>query len=456
MFKQKIMVVTVAYRLNILGFFTSLDGESPGNYGLMDQSAALLWIKTNIKAFHGDPDNVTLMGHGSGATSVCTHLTSKDWSTEFFHKAIIMSGTSLGSTSIRPASYYTKAVERTAHAFSCFRRPTAQLMECLRRIDVKLLVENAPDQLWGPIIDEGLSNITAAFIPDDPEILIERGLLKKTPILIGFTNQEEAYDLMAEDMVENGISLEFYESMISDIVASDFSKYENNETMCAGNNQIALEAVNFLYRPYPPTEDKILLRNFYLNFLNDRKYLAPTIGLAAHMSMQADTFVYRFDLKPRTMLDIPEDVGVPHGFEQIFLWGLPYWGTQNDIAWDNADKRVSDIIMTMWANFAKYTNPTHLGVYIKWDNFTHENPSILIIDRSFNMSDFHSLNHHAIKFWNEYYPSVLNFAAACCNMTEAAGIRSVVVTNYYTFALCLLMGQLAVYLYHMTLTESIG
>lgn len=444
------MVVTIAYRLNILGFFTTLDGESQGNFGLMDQSAALLWIKNNIKAFGGDEENVSLMGHGSGAASVCIHLTSKDWSDTLFHKAIIMSGTSLGT--IRPASYYAKAVDRTAHAFSCFRRPTSQLMDCLRRVGAKFLVENAPDQHWGPIIDEGLSNTTAPFIADDPEILIEHGQLRKTPILVGFTNMEEAYDLIAEDMVDNGISVELYDSMINEFVSNDFSRFDNNDSMCAGNNQVALEAVNFLYKPYPPTDDKLLLRNLYLNFLNDRKYLAPTIGLAAHMSRQAETFVYRFDLKPRTMIDIPEDIGVPHGFEQIFLWGLPYWGTQNDITWDNADKRVSDIIMTMWANFAKYTNPTQLGVYIKWDNFTHENPSILIIDRSFNMSDFRSLNHHAIKFWNEYYPSVLNFAAGCCNMTESAGVKAAIVSHYYTFTFCLVMGQLFVFLFHTTMT----
>lgn len=347
----------MAYRLNILGFFTTLDRESQGNFGLMDQSAAFYWIQKNIKMFGGDPMNMSLMGHGSGATSVCIHLTSKSWS-DYFQKAIIMSGTSLQTTSIRPASFYAKAVDRTAHAFSCFRRPTIQLMDCLRRVGAKFLVENAPDQNWGPIVDEGISNVTMPVISALPDTLIENGYLRKVPILIGFTNMEEAYDLIAEDMVDNGISAELYESMINEIVSSDFSLYENNETMCAGNTQAALEAVNFLYQPYPPTDDKILLRNFYLNFINDRKYLAPTIGLAAHMSKQAETFVYRFDLKPRTLLDIPEDIGVPHGFEQIFLWGLPYWGTQTDMVWDNADKRVSDIIMTMWANFAKYTNPS--------------------------------------------------------------------------------------------------
>lgn len=72
-----------------------------------------------------------------------------------------MSGTSLlydneYHTSIRPAMYYSRAVDKVSHAFSCFRRPTSQLMECLRRIDAKLLVENTQEFNFGPIVDEGL------------------------------------------------------------------------------------------------------------------------------------------------------------------------------------------------------------------------------------------------------------------------------------------------------------
>lgn len=98
--------------------------------------------------------------------------------------------------------------------------------------------------------------------------------------------------------------------------------------------------------------------------------------------------------------------------------------------------------MTMWANFAKYTNPTQVGVYIKWDTFTHDNPSILIIDRSFNMSDFKSLNYRAIQFWNDYYPNVLSFSAACCNMTDSASTLSINIVQSYSIYLTI--GQLIV------------
>lgn len=453
-FKQKVIVVTIAYRLNILGFFTSLDGESQGNFGLMDQSAALAWLKKNIMHFGGNEKTITLMGHGSGAISTSLHLTSGEWSTGYFDKAIIMSGNSLMDDAVRPAAFYTAAIQKTADSFTCFRKPTSKLLDCLRRVPAKSLVETGSDVNWGPIIDEGLSNVTIAFIKDAPPILIEKGHLRKVPIMIGFTDMEEAFDLPSADMMDSGINAEMYDSMINEVVTGDISKNDNNDTesMCSGNNQIVMEAVHFLYKPYPPTDDPIMLRKFYLDFVNDRRYMAPTILLAAHMSKQSNTFVYRFDIKPRTMLEaLPEWTGMPHGFEQIFIWGLPYWGTQMETQWDTSDKRLADIIMTLWANFAKYTNPTQVGVYITWEPFTHENPSLLIIDKSFNMSDLNSLNYRAIQFWNDYYPNVLQFALSCCNMTDLSGSESLIPTKTIHLSVFVFLIQFLL-LYNLPLT----
>lgn len=68
-----------------------MDGEAPGNYGLLDQQAAMQWVKNNIKLFGGNPDNICLMGYGAGATSIGLHMTNPK-SAELFNKAIAMSG----------------------------------------------------------------------------------------------------------------------------------------------------------------------------------------------------------------------------------------------------------------------------------------------------------------------------------------------------------------------------
>lgn len=421
-FKQKVIVITVSFRLNIFGFLTTNDGESPGNFGLMDQSAALLWIKNNIKLFGGNETLITLAGHGAGAVSTNLHLTSGEWSEGLFNKAIIMSGSAMLDSTVRMPETYTKSLDRTANAFGCFRRPIPKLLDCLRRVDANILIESAPEEDWRPVVDAGLSNTTTPFIPDFPRILAERGILRKVPVMVGFTDMEEALELSTGDMMEMGISSEMYDTLLGDAILNDLSQLESNDTMCSGNSQIILEAVNFLYKPYPPTTDTMVLRKKFMEFANERKYVAPTVQLAALTSKHSETYVYRFDIRPRTTAiaeQIPEWMGVPHKFDLVFFWGLPYWFMLADqVPWDSADKRVADIIMTIWVNFAKYTNPSQVGVYIKWDQFKPDNHGILIIDRTFNMSDSNTLNYRGVQFWNDYYPNVINFAAQCCNSTN--------------------------------------
>ena len=95
--KEGVVLVTINYRVNYFGFFAhpDLSAESPegvsGNYGMLDQIAALEWVQENIKAFGGDPDNVTIFGQSAGGGSVVSHL-STERTDGLFHKAIIQSG----------------------------------------------------------------------------------------------------------------------------------------------------------------------------------------------------------------------------------------------------------------------------------------------------------------------------------------------------------------------------
>ena len=94
---QNVVVVGLHYRLGQLGFLahSALSAEDPngasGNYGLLDQRAALEWVRDNIEAFGGDPNNVTIFGESAGAFSICSHLASP-LSTGLFHRAILQSG----------------------------------------------------------------------------------------------------------------------------------------------------------------------------------------------------------------------------------------------------------------------------------------------------------------------------------------------------------------------------
>lgn len=445
-FKQKVIVVTVAYRLNIFGFLTTMDGESPGNFGLMDQSAALLWINKNIKLFNGNDSSITLMGHGAGAVSTALHLTSGDWSDGMFTRAVLMSPVGFMDTAIKDAAAYAPSLDRTATAFGCDRRPTSMLMVCMRRLNPQILIDTGPEQDWGPVVDNGLSNTTLSYVPDFPRNMIEKGLIRKVPVMIGYTDTEDGLDISGDP--KTGITHEVYENIIGDEILADLAQMETNDTGCDGNTQMALEAVHFLYKPFPPITDPMLLKRRLVDFSTERYFVAPIMTFANLVSKYVEVYVYRFDMKPRTsgaVKGIPSWMGVPHKFDLIYIWGLPYWVRLPDNqVWESTDKRIADIIMTMWANFAKYANPTETGIYIKWDNFTQENPGVLIIDRNFNMSDLHTLNYRGVQFWTDYYPKVLHFAATCCNGTflEGGQVENRVSTASLVIVICATLFQL--------------
>lgn len=438
-FKQKVIVVTVAFRLGIFGFFTSIDGEASGNFGLMDQSAALFWINRNIKLFNGNPESVTLMGHGSGAVSASLHLTAGDWSAGNFQRVILMSGPLLSSTVVRDPKTYKTSLDQVAEAFGCFRRPTAEMLACLRRPEASIVMDNNPILDWSPVIDEGLSNTTTPFIPDDPRNLLASGQLSKVPVMIGFTDMEDVLDVSTGEVLEDGLSAEMYDTMLREYILNELEQLEaNNETECIDgggfNNQPILEAFQFVYKPFPPVTEPSMLRRRFIEFSTERSFVSPAFALATALSKNSDVFMYRFDIKPKTAAVVemlPSWAGVPHRFDMIFSWGMPYWVTlENQTQWSSEDKRVSDIIMTLWANFAKYSNPTEMGVYINWANFTPTNQGVLIIDRAFNMSDSTSFNYHGVQFWNDYYPKVIEFAKQCCNVTSAAAtLKSSILSN---------------------------
>ena len=153
-----------------MGFFPALDGSSRGNFGLMDQVAALHWIQENIHEFGGDPSNVSIFGHGTGAACV-NLLTLSPMAKGLFHRAIMSSGSALSPWGMAtdPIGYSRRLAARLGCPDDLDRNSI--MVDCLRGKTTAELISaefDSPKHLvnLGPTV-EGI------VIPNDPASLME-------------------------------------------------------------------------------------------------------------------------------------------------------------------------------------------------------------------------------------------------------------------------------------------
>jgi para-nitrobenzyl esterase len=184
--QRGVVVVTVAYRLGPLGFLAHRDltAESPhkssGNYGLLDQIAALKWIQKNIATFGGDPQRVTIAGQSSGAMSV-SMLMASPRAKGLFHRAIGQSGGVFEPVQIAP-SYLLANAERDGKEYAT-SVGAASIAE-LRKLPAAKLLGGSAGGVSHPVVEPYV-------LPISPYDAFVSGAYNDVPILVGF-NAEEA------------------------------------------------------------------------------------------------------------------------------------------------------------------------------------------------------------------------------------------------------------------------
>ncbi|XP_075806503.1 neuroligin-1 isoform X1 [Microtus pennsylvanicus] len=350
-----VIVITVNYRLGVLGFLSTGDQAAKGNYGLLDLIQALRWTSENIGFFGGDPLRITVFGSGAGGSCVnlltLSHYSEGNrWSNStkgLFQRAIAQSGTALSSwaVSFQPAKY----ARMLATKVGCNVSDTVELVECLQKKPYKELVDQDVQPAryhiaFGPVIDGDV-------IPDDPQILMEQGEFLNYDIMLG-VNQGEGLKFV-ENIVDSddGISASDFDFAVSNFVDNLYGYPEGKDVL--------RETIKFMYTDWADRHNPETRRKTLLALFTDHQWVAPAVATAdLHSNFGSPTYFYAFYHHCQTD-QVPAWADAAHGDEVPYVLGIPMVGPTElfPCNFSKNDVMLSAVVMTYWTNFAKTGDP---------------------------------------------------------------------------------------------------
>lgn len=324
--RRGVLVVTIAYRLGALGFLahSALSNESAnrtsGNYGLMDQIAALRWVQRNIAAFGGDPHRVTIAGQSAGAMAISALLASPR--TEgLFQRAIAQSGGIFEPLQLAP-NYLLANAERDGATY--MKSLGSHTVEQMRGLLAERLT--GPNAVSHPVVEPDV----LPMLPYDAYV---QGHVRDVPLLLG-SNSEEAQALVN----------------VSSVRADSF---EADISRSFGALPPALLAA------YPHATDQEA-RASRLGLERDLRFgwdMWAWARLAQKRS--SPVYYYRFEHRPPFPADsVYADWGASHFAE---LWYMFDHLDQASWAWTRSDHKLAEEISGYWIHFASTGDPNHIG-----------------------------------------------------------------------------------------------
>ena len=339
--RRGVVVVTLNYRLGALGFFAhpalsrdSAHGVS-GNYGLLDQIAALRWVQTNIAQFGGDPADVTVFGRSAGAYSICI-LAVSPLAKGLFRRAIMQSLPMMFQPALR-----LRTGPVNLHSAESLGQAKAADINALRAMTADQIVEKlaagptlSNETHYYPIVDGWV-------LPEDPADLIGSRRQAAVAVLIGY-NADEGNFFLADAQK----SISAYKAFVR-------GKF--------GGAQ--LESILAMYPAKTDADAAVAVSRFF----GDYELLTSTVLTARAMARVSNVHVYQFSrVGPRTRRlwnGAAHSAELPYMFDHV---------TAPSDDFESQDKAVSEAMAGAWAAFAKTGNPSGPGLP-EWPSYRQLN-----------------------------------------------------------------------------------
>ncbi|MBR5636381.1 MAG: carboxylesterase family protein [Pseudobutyrivibrio sp.] len=353
--KQGVVFVNFAYRLGVFGYYTADDLKSEsengttGNYGLLDQIAALKWVHDNIESFGGDPNQITIAGESAGASSV-NALCVSPLTEGLFNYAIAESSGIVAVEPFHTFRSYDVALEEGKKVRETFGVTSS---DELRNISAKTLLNNDSNQ--------SAMTVDGYAIVEQPYLTYEKGNNHEKALLNGFNVKEsDAFLLTTEATKEN------YEELLAEdigdqaeemaqVVPADTPQRDQHFIVdklgdAKGALNVAYSAIWFSYSHY-----------LWNNYLIDQG---------------VPTYEYYFT-KENNSLSNYHAGELPYAYGN--LWRHPG-------LYDEEDYKLSETMQKYWVNFAKTGNPNGEGLP-KWEMRSANQNKLLQLDTTIQMVD---------------------------------------------------------------------
>lgn len=360
--KEETVVVTINYRLGLLGFFSTGDKHSPGNYGAKDIVEALRWVNKNIEKFGGDKDRVTIFGESAGG-ALTHYLVLSPMAKGLFHRAIAQSGTAIAPWSFQ--EFPRTEAFKIARKLNITATTTEGIMNELKKIEdvsefaritPSLVTLEVPRGLVGfayaPVVEPEEAE-EERFLIEPPLTMIKKGIVNDVPFIIGHNNQESLYGIR-----ELNIDTHIWE------------KWNNNshylvpsEWHIQPGSAAAEDIIHQVRKMYFNGKQIIDDKMEYITFNLDRTFGYNTYkAVQMHSAIQKQPvyyYIFSFDgimNYIKKIFLVMNYEGAMHADELGYLWKMAYVPAP---ALPGSPSAVTKSRMTkMWTNFAKYGNPT--------------------------------------------------------------------------------------------------
>jgi para-nitrobenzyl esterase len=364
-----VIVVTINYRLGALGFLAhpalaDRPGGPTGDYGLMDQQAALRWVQRNIRAFGGDPRNVTIFGESAGGQSVLMQLISPG-GRGLFARAIAESG----GYALNPVSL--ASAEAAGRAFATKAGCASQTAQCLRGLPVATILADQ-DQSGAS------ADIDGMVLTQQLRTALTSGNFRHVPVIDGSNHDEWRLFVALATFEGHPVTTANYQPMIA-------------ATLHVSRRIAALIAIQY---PLSSYKSPALAMS---TLGTDAIFACPTLLLDQDIAQYGPTFAYEFNDEnaPSPYPSPGFPYGATHASELQYLFGLPA-GAHGRLS--ALQQRLAAAMRQEWASFARSGVPSAAGASV-WPRFTGATHSMLsLVPPSPAAETNFSAKHHCA-FW---------------------------------------------------------